>query len=202
MTFSVNVPVATQSPGLFPAQMNTDLSRLKLIIEGNHQFNDTVGVPNTDGFHNRVDYINPAIIPTIPAGANATGYSFITTMGTAIPRSETFTLTAQGSMITSGCRASVVFSGTAGAGAATMHSSYNVTSVTNVGTGLYDITFSFNLANANYAILTSSQVGSLSCCSGIPPDNTVAKARVTIQSSANTLSNGTGIRFHVLIFGG
>lgn len=202
MTFSTNVPNANQSPGLFPTQMNTDLIRLKANIEGNHQFNDTLGVPNTDGFHNRVDYINPAIIPTIPAGADATGYSFLTALGTGTNRTEVYARTTQGPMLTSGCRASVVFTGRAGVGAATMHSAYNVTGVANVATGVYDITFSFNMANANYATVTSSQVGSLSCCSSAPPDNTVAKARVNILNSNNTASDGAGIRFHVLIFGG
>jgi len=54
MTYDPNVPVATQSPGAFPTQANTNWARLKTIIKADHVFNDTEPVPSTDGFHKQV----------------------------------------------------------------------------------------------------------------------------------------------------
>lgn len=52
------------------------------------------------------------------------------------------------------CRAWVNFSGT------TINASYNVTSVTNIATGVYQITFTTAFANTNYCPLISSAFAS------------------------------------------
>lgn len=52
MTFNANVPNASQSPGLFPAQNATNFTRLKTIINSDHVFNDTAQA--TDGKHRQV----------------------------------------------------------------------------------------------------------------------------------------------------
>lgn len=53
MSFNTNVPNASQSPGLFPAQNGTNFTRLKAIIDNDHLFNDTADAA-TDGRHKQV----------------------------------------------------------------------------------------------------------------------------------------------------
>ncbi len=69
MTFNAIVPLSTQSPGLFPAQNNTNYTRLKTLISGDHIFNDTApgATPNNDGTHKQVTVTfraDPAALPT------------------------------------------------------------------------------------------------------------------------------------------
>ncbi len=52
MTFDPSVPTASQSPGVFPAQNNTNFSRLKTIINADHTFNDSA--QTTDGYHKQM----------------------------------------------------------------------------------------------------------------------------------------------------
>lgn len=74
MTFNAGIPNASQSPGLFPAQNQTNMTRLKAIIGADHQFNDTT-VPDTDGVHKQVTYINRATPGTLPANTNSILYA-------------------------------------------------------------------------------------------------------------------------------
>lgn len=76
MTYSPNVPNAAQSPGLFPAQNNTNFTRLKTIINADHVFNDTA-IVNTDGIHRQVTMVtraSPSPTP-LPLGQSAILYS-------------------------------------------------------------------------------------------------------------------------------
>lgn len=66
MNFSVTVPNATQSPGLFPAQNNTNFSRLKDNINNDHNFLDTAGA--AQGIHRQVTLINRATPVGLTAG--------------------------------------------------------------------------------------------------------------------------------------
>lgn len=66
MTFSIVVPNATQSPGLFPAQNNTNFQRLKDIINNDHNFTDSTSL--SQGIHKRVTLINQATPIGLPAG--------------------------------------------------------------------------------------------------------------------------------------
>lgn len=79
MTFDPNVPNANQSPGLFPVQMNTDLARLKTIINADHIFNDTA--QPDDGAHRQVTMTLRATPVTVPAGTNAILYSIADGLG-------------------------------------------------------------------------------------------------------------------------
>lgn len=67
MTFSITVPNAAQSPGLFPAQNNTNFSRLKDIINNDHNFTNSAAA--AQGIHKQATFINRAA----PAGALAAG---------------------------------------------------------------------------------------------------------------------------------
>ena len=77
MTFDPNVPNAAQSPGVFPAQNNTNFARLKTIINEDHVFNDTAAV--TDGAHRQVTLLTHAIaVPgDLPAGTNGMAYAWV-----------------------------------------------------------------------------------------------------------------------------
>lgn len=74
MTFNVNVPLASTSPGLFPAQNIANYGRLQALISGDHQFNNSAAA--NDGKHKQVTYINRAD-PTgpLPAGTDFIGYT-------------------------------------------------------------------------------------------------------------------------------
>lgn len=70
MTFSIVVPNQGQSPGLFPAQNNTNFRRLKEIINQEHNFLDTEPVPaDSQGIHRRCTLINQATPSTTNGGS-------------------------------------------------------------------------------------------------------------------------------------
>lgn len=73
MTFSTIVPNASQSPGLFPAQNNTNFTRLKSIIDADHLFTDTSAT--NQGAHRQVTFINRAVPVGLPIGTNAILYT-------------------------------------------------------------------------------------------------------------------------------
>lgn len=82
MTFVINVPNAGQSPGLFPAQNNTNFSRLKAIQSGDHVFNDTA--QPDDGVHKQSTMVARTDPSSLPAGTN--GMNYVKTFGsTAMP---------------------------------------------------------------------------------------------------------------------
>ncbi len=78
MSYSI-VPVATQSPGLFPAQGQTNFTRLKAIIDRDLNFTDSSTA--TQGCHKQVTFLprlDPSEPPTssdIPPGAISMIYS-------------------------------------------------------------------------------------------------------------------------------
>lgn len=75
MTFDPNVPNASQSPGLFPPQNNTNFARLKTIINADHVFNDSP--QTTDGVHRQCTMIARAMPGGLPGGTNAILYSWL-----------------------------------------------------------------------------------------------------------------------------
>lgn len=75
MTFNPVTPNAAQSPGLFPAQNNTNFTRLKTIINTEHVFNDTAQVD--DGAHRQVTLVNRTAPGSVPVGTNSMVYGFL-----------------------------------------------------------------------------------------------------------------------------
>lgn len=65
MSFDASIPQSGQSPSLFPAQNQTNMSRLKTIISANHQFNDAVDA--SDGKHNFCQFPEQASDPSTAA---------------------------------------------------------------------------------------------------------------------------------------
>lgn len=72
MTFSTVVPNAGQSPGIFPAQNQTNFTRLKALINSEHVFNDTTQA--NDGCHRQMTLVNRADPVAVPAGTNSMLY--------------------------------------------------------------------------------------------------------------------------------
>jgi hypothetical protein len=72
MTFSINVPNAAQSPGLFPAQNNTNFLRLRDIINNDHNFTNSAAA--AQGIHKQVTLINRSTPVGLTAG-NAIVYT-------------------------------------------------------------------------------------------------------------------------------
>lgn len=62
MTFNAAVPLNSDSPSIFPAQNQTNMSRLQTIIGADHQFN--LSAAADDGYHNIVHLTQQA-----PSGA-------------------------------------------------------------------------------------------------------------------------------------
>ena len=81
MSYNIVVPNANQSPGLFPAQNNTNFQRIKEIIDNNHLFTDSAS--QTQGYHKQVSMINLTIAPAALVGANAITYSIVDANGQA-----------------------------------------------------------------------------------------------------------------------
>lgn len=72
MTYNTTVPNAGQSPGLFPAQNNTNFSRLKTIIDADHNFLDTAA--DAQGAHNQVTFIDRADPSSLLTGTDSIIY--------------------------------------------------------------------------------------------------------------------------------
>lgn len=80
MTFSTNVPNSSQSPGIFPAQNNTNFTRIKAIFDADHNWLDTSAV--AQGAHNQVTLINRADPSSVPSGTDSIFYGKEATDGT------------------------------------------------------------------------------------------------------------------------
>ena len=64
MAFNPTIPLATDSPGIFPAQNQTNMTRLQTLVGADHQFN--LNAAANDGWHTLVH-----LIPQTPSGALA-----------------------------------------------------------------------------------------------------------------------------------
>ncbi len=189
MTFNPNVPVATQSPGLFPPQNAANFTRLQTIIETDHQFNNTG--PTADGFHKRVSLIVTAapIPPTLPTGADALLYAFIDNAGQTqlafLNGTNNFQLTP--SII----RACVNFSNSG-----TIRSGFNVASVTKNGTGDYTINFTNPMPDTNYIVqITGQRVDVADVCIGCITGGPSFSAEATVNSlNVNFFGSSTTLR--------
>lgn len=192
MTFDPNTPNAGQSPGLFPAQSNTNFARLKTIINAEHVFNDTTSA--TDGVHRQMTTVNRADPVTLIPGTNAILYT--KTSGGA---SQLFFYNGaniqQITPFAQIIKAMVNFNGIPGS--PVIRSQTNVTTVTKNGTGDYTITFGTPIANDNYVVQitgmrNSSGTGSFGCVAG---DSTytnsvkVGSLRVNFFNTQSTLTD-------------
>lgn len=78
MSFNAAVPLNSDSPGIFPAQNQTNMARLQTIIGADHQFN--LSATGNDGYHNLIHMTLQA-----PAGALAsTGRLYVKTVSALV----------------------------------------------------------------------------------------------------------------------
>lgn len=202
MTFSITVPNASQSPGIFPAQANVNWDRVKTILEANHQFNDTAAT--NDGYH-----INMKMLPqATPANDNTVGQPFVNSVdGTGNlwwkdANNNVYQVTP-----TLPIRASVTFtvSGTTPSIAGTP---LNVSSVVRDSSGLYTINFTTALPSINYQTHGISQPSGTDRTSNVmlrggaslSVAQAVGSVKIQIQNSSG--SNTDPVSCCVTCFGG
>ena len=159
-------------------------------------FSSTLGVTGTTT-------LGTANITTAAVSGNATvggtlGVTGTTTLGTANVTTATITtanITNVGGSAASGvAKMWCYFSGTAtGTNAPT--AGYNVTSITRIGVGQYDINFGITLSSANYCIQGTSAFGVVNPVNGTL---TTTKCRVNVQGFDYT--NGDPTYCHVVIY--
>lgn len=147
MTFNPAVPLNSDSPGIFPAQNQTNMTRLQTILSADHQFNLTAAA--NDGWHTLIH-----MIPQAPSGA-------LSGIGRLYPKSVSGTVqlfymddTGAETQITPrdaalGLFAAVNFNGVSGA---VIRSSLNVSGVVRNAEGKYTISFTNPAPNNNYLV--------------------------------------------------
>lgn len=147
MTFNAAVPLNSDSPSIFPAQNQTNMSRLQTLLGADHQFN--LSAAANDGYHNLVHLTQQA-----PSGAlAATGRLYVKSSGGAISlfymddAGVEYQLTPS-----SPIRAIVNFNGTGSTGSKTIRSQFNVSSVVKTATGAYTITFTNPMPDNKYIV--------------------------------------------------
>lgn len=148
MTFDPSKPQSTDSPGLFPAQSQTNFSRIQTVVGANHQFN--LSSASDDGYHNVINLTEQS--PSGPVSPPS-GRLYSKTSGGAM---NLFSMDQNGigyqispSMP---IRAAVNFNGTLSS-PITPRSSFNVSTVTKSATGRYTISFTTAIPNNNYIVV-------------------------------------------------
>ena len=154
MTYVAITPLASQSPGLFPAACNTNFVRLQTIISGDHIFN--LSAATNDGIHKQVSLLNYATDPSsLTQGNNCVVYSKLVTGVTQLffyNGASVQQLTSGGGSGSRGVVASVNFDATQNP--ILIRSSFNVASVTRIfnSVGTFAIAFATPLSNANFVV--------------------------------------------------
>lgn len=183
MTYNPAVPNAAQSPGLFPAQNNTNYTRIKSIVNADHVFNDTAPSPpnNNDGFHRQMTMVSRASPVSLPGGSNAILYTKIDSLGQSQLRF--YNGTRDVAITPPYIVAMVNFDGRGSIGSnQMMRSQLNVATVKKDNTGQYTINFTTPLVNANYIVeLTGMRSTSLAAdvCNGSLLSSTTYNSSVT-----------------------
>jgi len=147
MTFNPSIPLNSDSPGIFPAQSQTNYSRLQTLVGADHQFNLTAAA--NDGYHNLIHMTVQA-----PTGALATtGRAYVKLSAARIHQFYMDDTGAEYQITpTMPIRAAVNFNGTGANGAKTIRSQFNVASVVKTANGLYTINFTTAMPDANYIV--------------------------------------------------
>lgn len=188
MPFNAAVPLNSDSPSIFPAQNQDNMSRLQTLVGADHQFNLTAAA--NDGYHNLIHMTIQA-----PSGALAsTGRYYVKS---SAGRVHAFYMddTGQEYQITPGMpiRAAVNFNGTGAVGVQTMRSQFNVASVTKTATGLYTITYTTAMPNADYIVQVTGMRGAsgevmsfIQGAAAVATSQTTALVKIGFQSSGGT----------------
>jgi len=147
MSFNPAIPLNSDSPSIFPAQSQTNYSRLQTLLGADHQFNLTAAA--NDGYHNLIHMTVQA-----PSGVLATtGRSYVKLSAARIHQFYMDDTGAEYQITpTLPIRASVNFNGTGAVGAQVIRSQYNVTSVVKTTNGAYTVNFTTPMPDANYMV--------------------------------------------------
>ena len=172
MTFNPSVPLNSDSPSIFPAQNQTNMSRLQTIIGADHQLNLTAAA--NDGYHNIVHLTQQA-----PAGVlAATGRFFAKSSASRIHAFYMDDTGAEYQMSpTMPIRAAVNFSESG-----SRRSFYNVSSVTKNGDGDYTVNFTTALPNTDYIVHVTGMRNTNAVIIGCVEGNATYSNSVTINS--------------------
>lgn len=189
MSFDITVPNAGQSPGLFPSQNNTNFSRLKDLISGDHVFNDSVQAD--DGVHNQVTLVARATPTALPSGTNGILYGKL--LGS---KAYPFYYDGSNDFMMVPALAKAVFNG-----AGTIQgNAYNCT-VAKSSTATFTLTFTNALPNTNVAFLASGWDSGFGTVIGRVKAITTASIRVQFVNDngkeLTTLTKGS-----IIIYGG
>jgi hypothetical protein len=165
MSYTTNIPNATQSPSLFPGQATTNWTRLKTLINADHQFNDSAA--STDGYHKIVRWVNQsgALYDNTPTPIAGVGQLYTKSVTTSAGTSEQLcyhqgtgaTASNENCLSLLPIRAYANFNGRITNGVATLNSSFNITSITRTAAGLYTVVFPTVMPSANYIITINGQ---------------------------------------------
>ena len=147
MTFDASIPLASDSPGIFPAQSQQNFQRLLALLGADHQFN--LSAAATDGYHNLIHMTQQA-----PTGAlSGIGRLYVKVVSGIVQlfymddAGTEYQVTPRDAAV--GLFAAVNFNGVSGTA---IRSSFNVTSVVRTGTGAYTINFTNPAPNNNYLV--------------------------------------------------
>ncbi len=195
MTFNAAVPLATDSPSIFPAQNQTNMARLQTLLGADHQFN--LSAAANDGYHNIIHMTQQS-----PSGAlAATGRLYAKTIAGRIhlfymdDTGQEYQISPQMAI-----RAAVNFVGTDPIGIASLRSQYNVSTVVKTANGAYTVNFTTPMPDVNYIVQVTgmrdtiglSSVGSVA--GGLYATSvTTSQVQVTFSGETNS-SSGVGLK--------
>jgi hypothetical protein len=93
-------------------------------------------------------------------------------------------------VINGSAKAWVVFDGT---GTVAIRASYNVSSVTDLGTGQYDVNFTTAMSNANYSSVATDNYYGITNAGEPAPSSTASKVRVYTYNTGGSFIDASGV---------
>ena len=201
MTFNPSIPLNSDSPSIFPAQSQTNYTRLQTLLGADHQFNTTAAA--NDGWHNLIHMTqqSPASAPVAATGRLyskvSAGQMQLFFMDDTAVASKNYQITP-----TLPIRAAVNFD----AAGTIRGSAYNVLSVTKNGNGDYTVNFlvASPMPDNNYIVLVTGMRDTVGLASigsvrgGVYATSvTTASVRVTFSGETNS-SSGISLKDTVM----
>lgn len=172
MTFNPSVPLNSDSPSIFPAQNQTNMSRLYTIVDADHQFN--LATDTNDGYHKIIHMT----IQAPGGGVTSTGQSYAKTSAGRVHQFYMDDTGAQYQITpTMPIRAAVNFSSSG-----SRRGYYNVSSVTKHADGDYTVNFATPLPDTNYIVQVTGMRDSKLIITGCVEGNATYSNSVTVNS--------------------
>ena len=173
--------------------MSDDFDKIAELTRNGYSIDEALNhVPQTE-------YVLPSATTTVEGGVILATPAEVTT-GTTSKVPPVSALVAHEGV----CKAWVNFNGT---GTVAIRDSYNVSSITDDGVGLYTVNFSTNMANANYAVFSMASGDAVSGKStfennGASTRDSAAVGSIKMQVTASTTgTSADAISVNVAVFG-